>query len=382
MALDLANFDQALLKIPDQKNQAHLSEQKDAQALQIKLMENCVNQTDHARDLFQLMKRKRSTCGSEFAGCPAIRRFPELTRKAFLKHFHNRLPIIVKSCCNLRLDPANFSSHGPIEVLLSTMEQEAYKTCKIAFLSDYLDSLQSSATKSNSRGDELYLLQDGGALLAKHPTIVRGYRVPCVFHTHSPCSCTSSPHLSLQRARATEPLAHTDPVLGFGLAGQGGGLPFHRHNEVVNETIVGVKIWFLSRTRPQGVCPTHTHYQWVTEVLPNLDAHARKQVWVGEVREGEAIYVPEGWYHAVLNKGVVVSVSSVAPNQMVRKIERNKNKERIRRSVTSPYTSPHASFFHLLSLSLCIACPCRTVHFSIVWRAWEQRGLSADHGWH
>lgn len=228
-----------------------------------------------------------------------------------------------------RLNPAQLKRQfGNIEVLLSTMEQEAYKTCKLANFGEYLDRLKESG--ETLPGDEQYLLQDGGALLQQHPEIVQGYTLPVLFqHIHN-CSTSTKQKCIEDAAKTTAKIQaaqveadkygyilHTTTTLGLGVAGKGGGLPFHRHNEVVNETMHGSKRWFVSQQRPKHVSPTQTQQQWLENALPKLTDSEKALIWTGVVNEGEAVYVPEGFYHAVMNESnVAVTVSSVAEAQM------------------------------------------------------------------
>ena len=62
-----------------------------------------------------------------------------------------------------------------------------------------------------------------------------------------------------------------EPVLSFGLAGPGSGVPFHIHGPAFAETIYGRKRWFLysPEDTPQ-FDPDESTLHWVTHTLPSL----------------------------------------------------------------------------------------------------------------
>ena len=65
-----------------------------------------------------------------------------------------------------------------------------------------------------------------------------------------------------------------EPVLSFGLAGPGTGVPFHIHGPAFAETIFGRKRWFLypPEENPE-FDPDESTLRWVTHTLPSLPAH-------------------------------------------------------------------------------------------------------------
>ena len=65
-----------------------------------------------------------------------------------------------------------------------------------------------------------------------------------------------------------------EPVLSFGLAGPGTGVPFHIHGPAFAETLFGRKRWFLypPEESPQ-FHPNESTLQWVSRTLPSLPAH-------------------------------------------------------------------------------------------------------------
>ena len=65
-----------------------------------------------------------------------------------------------------------------------------------------------------------------------------------------------------------------EPVLSFGLAGPGTGVPFHIHGPTFAETIFGRKRWFLyPPDESPEFDPDESTLRWVTHTLPSLPAH-------------------------------------------------------------------------------------------------------------
>ena len=65
-----------------------------------------------------------------------------------------------------------------------------------------------------------------------------------------------------------------EPVLSFGLAGPGTGVPFHIHGPTFAETIFGRKRWFLyPPDQSPEFDPDESTLRWVTHTLPSLPAH-------------------------------------------------------------------------------------------------------------
>ena len=65
-----------------------------------------------------------------------------------------------------------------------------------------------------------------------------------------------------------------EPVLSFGLAGPGSGVPFHIHGPTFAETFFGRKRWFLySPEVDPKFHPNQSTLHWVTHTLPSLPPH-------------------------------------------------------------------------------------------------------------
>ena len=82
-----------------------------------------------------------------------------------------------------------------------------------------------------------------------------------------------SPLFSLYRLPPFS-LPGMEPVLSFGLAGPGSGVPFHIHGPTFAETIFGRKRWFLYPPQESPEFhPDESTLGWVTHTLPSLLAH-------------------------------------------------------------------------------------------------------------
>jgi len=90
-----------------------------------------------------------------------------------------------------------------------------------------------------------------------------------------------------------------DTILMLGARGSGAGI--HEHDEAASGLLFGVKHWVLyeNRNTPIGGIPSD-HYigQWFRSIRPKETASRRYEVIQ---QAGEILYVPEGYFHGVLN---------------------------------------------------------------------------------
>lgn len=107
------------------------------------------------------------------------------------------------------------------------------------------------------------------------------------------------------------PLQHArlNGSLSFGLAGTGSGVPFHTHGAVFAEVLHGQKRWFLYPPGPPPTFdPSRTTLYWLKHVYPGLPEDKKPVECV--LRPGEIIYLPSHWWHATLNIGDTVFMST------------------------------------------------------------------------
>jgi len=98
-----------------------------------------------------------------------------------------------------------------------------------------------------------------------------------------------------------------EPVLSFGIAAVGTGVPFHFHGPGFGEVIYGSKRWFLTPyDSPPTFNPDRSTLDWYTNEYPKLVSKPLECL----LRPGEVIYFPDRWYHATLNAETSVFIST------------------------------------------------------------------------
>ena len=97
--------------------------------------------------------------------------------------------------------------------------------------------------------------------------------------------------------------------LSFGIAGSASGVPLHRHGHVFAEVIHGMKRWFLYPPEFAPVFdPNKSTLQWLYEVYPTVKKAENLIECV--LKPGEVLYIPDWWWHATLNIGETVFIST------------------------------------------------------------------------
>eukprot|EP00747_Dinoflagellata_sp_TGD_P170962 gnl/TRDRNA2_/TRDRNA2_203822_c0_seq1.p1 gnl/TRDRNA2_/TRDRNA2_203822_c0~~gnl/TRDRNA2_/TRDRNA2_203822_c0_seq1.p1 ORF type:complete len:563 (-),score=89.94 gnl/TRDRNA2_/TRDRNA2_203822_c0_seq1:75-1763(-) len=88
------------------------------------------------------------------------------------------------------------------------------------------------------------------------------------------------------------------------------GVAFHRHTAAVHLTMHGVKRWLLyppQANPPGGVHGSWPIFDWLRNVYPDLKESQKPLECIQ--KPGDVLYIPEGWYHAVVNLADSVAVS-------------------------------------------------------------------------
>ncbi len=109
------------------------------------------------------------------------------------------------------------------------------------------------------------------------------------------------------RGRASSS-ACTRPALSFGVAADGSGVPFHFHNDGFSESLHGRKLWLLYPDEPPRFHANMTSASWLRLEHPLLHAHERPSRCV--IAPGDLLYFPKGWWHATVNVGTSVFMST------------------------------------------------------------------------
>eukprot|EP00041_Stephanoeca_diplocostata_P023791 m.591852 g.591852 ORF g.591852 m.591852 type:complete len:263 (+) comp22386_c0_seq7:543-1331(+) len=110
-----------------------------------------------------------------------------------------------------------------------------------------------------------------------------------------------------------------EPFLSFGVGGSGSGVPFHTHGAVFAEVIYGRKRWFITKPNQRPTfSPDNTSLIWTTHVYPSLqqssehntDAAQHPHVYDCTLSAGEVLFCGHDFWHATLNIGDTVFVST------------------------------------------------------------------------
>ena len=99
-----------------------------------------------------------------------------------------------------------------------------------------------------------------------------------------------------------------EPALSFGVAADGSGVPFHFHNDGFSEVQHGAKRWLLYPSKPPHYDVNATSTQWLERVSPKLTR--RERPYDCTIEPGDLLYFPSNWYHAIVNQGVTVFMST------------------------------------------------------------------------
>lgn len=197
------------------------------------------------------------------------------------------------------------SAQGKMQVTLSSANTFSYDR-KRESLADYLESLSAPHLPAQ------WMAADGVANRADSLFYWFGEHsqewTPLFEHyDHAPLLAVLPP------ARDTDYGVRT-PVLSLGAGAHLSGVPFHQHGPGFSETLHGAKRWLFYRSTPPRFLSNATAAYWVAHVLPLLEPHEREQMLECTLRPGEAVFFPDGWYHATLNVpgdgGVAVFVST------------------------------------------------------------------------
>jgi hypothetical protein len=118
---------------------------------------------------------------------------------------------------------------------------------------------------------------------------------------------TSSLSSSFYQNRTGLVLQRPSPTLQFYLGGPGSGSPFHFHKDAFNALMYGKKRWFLLPPS-QALYSTIPVSSWVANTpLDGPKAHTGLKMCTQ--LEGDVMYVPHGWAHAVMNLETSVGLS-------------------------------------------------------------------------
>ena len=98
------------------------------------------------------------------------------------------------------------------------------------------------------------------------------------------------------------------PELSFGVGADGSGVPFHFHNDGFSEVLHGGKYWLLYPHKPPRFRENATSVSWLRRDYPQLTV--RERPFECLIGPGDLLYFPKGWWHAVVNVGETVFMST------------------------------------------------------------------------
>jgi len=209
-----------------------------------------------------------------------------MTQAEFTSGFATSQPLVVRDVSNNDLFRALsrrrrlLTDYGHTSITLSAANTHSYEK-KIVTFKDYCEKYTGPQRLSTPANETFYMFGD-------HDYLEWGN----LFAEYSP------PPYSLPRHK---------PAYSFGVAGSGTGVPFHFHGPGWAEAIHGRKRWFLSPPDQQpNFHPNKTTLQWFLEDYPTEKVALHECT----IRPGEAIFFPDGWWHATLNIDTAVFIST------------------------------------------------------------------------
>ena len=101
-------------------------------------------------------------------------------------------------------------------------------------------------------------------------------------------------------------------ALSFGIGASGTGVPFHVHGPGFSEVLWGRKRWFLThKDEKPDFSPDETTLMWLrTRYYSIMQSDFRGKLFECTIGPGEALYFPDHWWHATLNIGETVFMST------------------------------------------------------------------------
>ena len=194
------------------------------------------------------------------------------------------------------LSSANAFSYGRIKMTVSQYLSEALGERAQA-------AWAAAADDDDAAADMYYWFGEHGKELA---ALIASYPLP---RYASPSARLSFAAVASSGGadEAADGLSHP-PALSFGVGPDGSGVPFHFHNDGFSEVMHGSKYWLLYQEKPPRFRENATSVSWLRHDYPRLSRHERPlecRIWPGDL-----LYFPKGWWHAIVNVGETVFMST------------------------------------------------------------------------
>ena len=185
--------------------------------------------------------------------CNIKRRNATLTQLEFLEKFSQTEPVILEGISDQNLFKHGsskwrlLSDYGQELITVATANTHSYFKTQMT-LCDYVERLMAPQSLSALGNETLYHFGDNDR--ERWAPLFSLYQLP--------------PY----------PIPGLEPVLSFGLAGPGSGVPFHIHGPTFAETIFGRKRWLLYPPDDDPEFnPDETTLHWMIHTLPSLPTH-------------------------------------------------------------------------------------------------------------
>ena len=241
------------------------------------------------------------------------------------RYVRRRLPVVIRNATAGRARAARFrqlttiaelaSRFGDVNVTLSSANAFSYGRQRVA-LGEYLSNVTADSAadwaSGGARSDEIfYFFGEHGSELAP---LLEEYELPAyaaaardVDAKPAPLAATPS---FLRTARPTPVPAEDvrEPALSFGVAAGASGVPFHFHNDGFSEVMHGAKRWLLYPGKPPRFRENGTSSAWLEHEYPRLPPRKRPRQCV--IGPADLLYFPTGWWHATVNVGITVFMST------------------------------------------------------------------------
>jgi len=214
------------------------------------------------------------------------RDFTELTAEGFFSQYSTKRPVILLNV----VDNSKFRhlcqkelllrDYGHLNIVLSTANTHSYEKMQVPFVT-YIEEMM-GPQKNQTGADTWYHF--GNNDYAAFAPLFQHYQIPKEIIT-----------------------AHH--TFSFGAGGSGSGVPFHTHGPVFAEVLYGQKRWFLKAPgESPKFDPDENMQDWVEKVYPEWKYDESLLECV--LQHDEMLFLPPYWWHATLNIGQTVFMST------------------------------------------------------------------------
>eukprot|EP00967_Tisochrysis_lutea_P148723 scaffold284597_cov36-Tisochrysis_lutea.AAC.1 len=198
------------------------------------------------------------------------------------------------------------SAFGSVHVTVSSANAFSYGR-KRMLLKDYLNSMSDidyNGESKDSSGSIYYWFGEHGEELAP---LLKRYPLPKLAISSAEADLLA---FTVDSAGGSFDRRSQPPALSFGAAGDGSGVPFHHHNDGFAEVLHGAKRWLFhyGEDPPPHFSPNKTSISWIQETLPKL--HSWQVPLDCTIYPGDIIYFPRGVWHATVNVGTTIFIST------------------------------------------------------------------------